>query len=659
MSLDTFAGSNLRALSLPEVDAAVNSGAKALIDVQRDDGHFVFELEADATITAEYILFRYQIGEPPLPEVEAKIGNYLRRKQADHGGWALYHGGALDVSCSVKAYFALKMIGEPINAPYMKRAREAILAHGGAAQSNVFTRGMLAQYGIVPWRAVPVVPVELMLLPEWFPFHIWKISYWARTVLVPLSVLMSLRATARNPRNIGLDELFIEPPEKVRRWPKAKHQRFPWTVIFDGIDKILRFAEPYFPKAPRKRAIDKAVTFVTERINGTDGLGAIWPSIVNSVLMYRLLGYPEDDPNIVAARAAIERLVVVKEDEIYFQPCLSPVWDTALSLHALMEAGGDEVVKPIGKALGWLKPLQVLDLAGDWAAMRPKTRPGGWAFQYANAYYPDLDDTAAVVLAMDRARNSSLAPAGAYDELIARGLEWIEGMQSKNGGFGAFDADNTYYYLNYIPFADHGALLDPPTADVSARCVSMMAQLGQTRENNPQLAHAVDYLLKEQEADGSWFGRWGVNYIYGTWSVLSALNAAGIDHSDGAFKKALTWLKRIQNEDGGWGEGCESYKLEYTGYEKAASTASQTAWALLGLMAAGEVNDPAVARGVRYLLAAQEGDGSWQEELFTGTGFPRVFYLRYHGYEKFFPLWAVARFRNLKRANHNTVLAGI
>ena len=405
-----FAGSSLRARALPEIDAAVTSGAKALLDVQRNDGHFVFELEADATITAEYILFRHQIGEPPSPEVEARVGNYLRRKQADNGGWPLFHDGPLDVSCSVKAYFALKMIGDPIDAPHMKRAREAILTHGGAAQSNVFTRGLLAQYGIVPWRAVPVVPVELMLLPEWFPFHIWKISYWARTVLIPLRVLMSLRATAVNPRNIRLDELFIEPPEKVRRWARAKHQRFPWTVLFDGIDKLLRFAEPYFPKAPRKRAIDKAVAFVTKRINGTDGLGAIWPAIVNSVLMYRLLGYPEDDPNLVAARAAIEKLGIFKEDEIYFQPCLSPVWDTALSLHALMEAGGAEAAKPIDKALGWLKPLQVLDIAGDWAAIRPKTRPGGWAFQYANAYYPDLDDTAAVVPG-DGSRTQQLAGA--------------------------------------------------------------------------------------------------------------------------------------------------------------------------------------------------------------------------------------------------------
>jgi squalene-hopene/tetraprenyl-beta-curcumene cyclase len=659
MSLDTFAGSTLKAPAISEIDTAVAAGTKALLNVQRDDGHFVFELEADCTIPTEYILYRHHLGDPASPEIEAKIGNYLRRKQADHGGWPLFHSGVFDISCSVKAYFALKMIGDPIDAPHMKRAREAIRAHGGAAQSNVFTRALLAQYGVVPWRAVPVMPVELMLLPEWFPFHIWKISYWARTVLIPLTILMSLHAKARNPRNVGIDELFLEPAESIRHWPQAKHQKFPWTVIFDWVDKGLRFAEPYFPKSTRKLAIKKAVAFVTERINGDDGLGAIWPAIVNSALMYQLLGYPKDDPNFAAARSAVEKLAVIKEDEIYFQPCFSPVWDTALSLHALMEVGGDDVVKPIGKALGWLKPLQVLDLAGDWAAIRPSTRPGGWAFQYANAYYPDLDDTAAVVLAMDRARNNALAPQGAYDEAITRGLEWIEGMQSKNGGFGAFDADNTYYYLNYIPFADHGALLDPPTADVTARCLSMMAQLGQTREANPQFARAVDYLLKEQEADGSWYGRWGVNYIYGTWSVLSALNAAGLDHEHSAFRKAVNWLRSIQNDDGGWGEDGSSYKLDYKGYEKAPSAASQTAWALLGLMAAGEVNDPAVTRGVRYLLAAQEGDGSWQEEHFTGTGFPRVFYLRYHGYSNFFPLWAVARFRNLKRANHNMVLAGI
>ncbi|HTJ03080.1 MAG TPA: squalene--hopene cyclase, partial [Methylovirgula sp.] len=372
------------------------------------------------------------------------------------------------------------------------------------------------------------------------------------------------------------------------------------------------------------------------------------------------LGYPADDPNVVIARKSIENLLVIKDDEAYCQPCVSPVWDTALMLHALMEAGGDEVEASVGKALAWLKPLQILDLKGDWAVKRPDVRPGGWAFQYQNAHYPDLDDTAVVVLAMDRAGKNfgSVAPE-TYETAIARAQEWVEGMQSHNGGFGAFDADNDHSYLNYIPFADHGALLDPPTADVTARCISMLAQLGETRQNSHRLASAVNYLLAEQEKDGSWYGRWGINYIYGTWSVLSALNATGIDHNSEAIRRAVRWLKTIQNEDGGWGESGESYAHDYAGYQKAQSTASQTAWALLGLMAAGEVNDPVVAKGVGYLLASQGGTGSWHEENFTGTGFPRVFYLRYHGYSNFFPLWAMARYRNLRRANHPGIQFGM
>lgn len=648
-----------KAPRLADVDEAVTAATKATIAAQREDGHFVFELEADVSIPAEYVIVHDQLGEPLAPDIAEKIGAYLRRTQAEHDGWPLFHGGAFNVSSTVKAYFALKMIGDSPDAPHMQRARAAILAHGGAAQSNVFTRCLLAQYGFVPWRAVPAMPVELMLLPRWFPFHISKISYWARTVLVPLLVVMSMRTKARNLQNIRLDELFVVPPDQVRHWPDTPHKQFPWTMIFRTLDKILHVVEPYFPKGPRKRAIDKAVAFVTERLNGVDGIGAIWPAIVNSALMYDLLGYPHDHPNFVWAFRAIENLLTVREAEAYCQPCFSPVWDTALTAHALMEAGGDSVAAPVGKALAWLKPLQVLDLVGDWGIQRPKTRPGGWAFQYANAYYPDLDDTAAVVLAMDRAARVNPDPGADYATSISRGREWIEGMQSANGGFGAFDADNTVDYLNYIPFADHGALLDPPTADVTARCVSMLSQLGEVPKNNPNLARAIDFLLKEQENDGSWYGRWGVNYIYGTWSVLAALNGAGLDHKSDAFTRAVAWLKAVQNPDGGWGEGGESYALDYKGHESAPSTASQTAWALLGLMAAGRIDDPAVDRGIQYLLRAQRGDGTWDEETFTGTGFPRVFYLRYHGYSKFFPLWAMARYRNLKRANHHVVTLGI
>ena len=642
---------------LAESDALEDSiirAKDALLALGKGDGHWCFELEADCTIPAEYVLMRHFRGEPIYEGLEAKIANYLRRVQGAHGGWPLFQDGAFNISASVKGYFALKMIGDAIDAPHMVRAREAILAHGGAATSNVFTRALLALYGEIPWRGVPVMPVEIMFLPRWFPFHLDKISYWGRTVLVPLLVLMTRKPRAENPLNVHIPELFVTPPEAVKVWPKGEHQTWPWAHIFGEIDRILRRIEPYFPKRAREAAIEAAERWTTERLNGVDGLGAIFPAMVNSLLMYDTLGFPSGDPRVKAARKSIEQLLVIKENEAYCQPCVSPVWDTSLVAHALLEAGGAE--REARKALDWLAPLQILDVEGDWIAQRPGLRPGGWAFQYANAYYPDVDDTAVVVTAMDRLAGGGETP---YGERIARAKEWIVGMQSRNGGWGAFDADNTCHYLNHIPFADHGALLDPPTADVSARCVSMLAQLGDTVETSDSLKRGVDYLLAEQEKDGSWFGRWGANYIYGTWSTLCALNAAGLPHAHDAFRRAVNWLARIQNADGGLGEDLSSYKLDYKGYEPAPSTASQTAWALLGFMAAGEVDHPAVARGLDYLQKTQTGDGLWDEARFTATGFPRVFYLRYHGYAKFFPLWALARYRNLKRGNSKAVLAGL
>jgi squalene-hopene/tetraprenyl-beta-curcumene cyclase len=645
---------------LPEIDARIEAATDALIALARDDGHWCFELEADATIPAEYVLLTHFRGETPDLALEAKIAAYLRRIQGVHGGWPLFHDGAFDMSASVKAYFALKMIGEPVGAPHMRRARGAILSGGGAARSNVFTRFLLALYGEMPWRAVPVMPVEIMLLPRWFPFHLAKVSYWARTVLVPLLVLQALKPKPKNPRGVGIAELFTEPPDRVRAWPKGPHQRWPWAQVFGAIDAVLQRVEPLFPKGSRRRAVAQAAAFVDERLNGRDGLGAIFPAMANAVLMYDALGYPPDHPNLVTARQAIDGLLVVREDEAYCQPCLSPVWDTALACHALLEAGGEAAERQARRGLDWLLPRQVLDIRGDWAVQRPDVRPGGWAFQYANPHYPDLDDTAVVVMAMNRAQGRlPPADAAAFAEPIGRGREWIVGLQSRDGGFAAFDADNTAEYLNHIPFADHGALLDPPTADVTARCVSMLAQLGETRDTSPALARATQNLLDSQEADGSWFGRWGMNYIYGTWSALCALNAAGIDRHAPAVRRAVGWLVAIQNGDGGWGEGGESYRLDYAGYEPAPSTASQTAWALLGLMAAGEVDHAAVARGIAYLSRTQGADGVWPEERFTATGFPRVFYLRYHGYPKFFPLWALARYRNLTRSNSRAVPFGM
>jgi len=660
MYRDALRDPGAKELRADQLEGPIAAATRALGAERRPDGHWCFELEADATIPAEYILFRHFRGETPDPVLEAKLAVYLRRIQGEHGGWPLFHQGAFDMSASVKAYFALKMIGEPLDAPHMVRARAAILSRGGAAKSNVFTRFLLALYGEVPWRAVPTMPVEIMLLPPWFPFHLSKISYWARTVLVPLLVLQALKPRARNPRGVGIGELFATPPEKVRAWPKGPHQKRPWAGIFGAIDRALKRVEHRFPARRRQRAIEAAVAFVDERLNGLDGLGAIFPAMANAVLMYDALGVPPDDPRVVIAREAIERLLVVREDEAYCQPCLSPIWDTALVGHALMEVGSETAERQARDGLEWLKPLQVLDLKGDWADKRPHVRPGGWAFQYANPHYPDLDDTAVVVMAMDRARRRLPAEKGdTFDEAIERAREWIVGLQSRDGGWGAFDADNTHEYLNHIPFADHGALLDPPTADLTARCVSMLGQLGERPETSPAVARGVEWLIRDQREDGSWYGRWGMNYIYGTWSVLSALNAAGVDRRSPTMSKAVDWLLRIQNPDGGWGEDGSSYKLDYHGYEPAPSTASQAAWALLGLMAAGETDHPAVARGVAYLARTQAADGLWPEERFTATGFPRVFYLRYQGYPKFFPLWALARYRNLKQSNSREVAYGM
>ena len=632
-----------------EVAQAIDSAARALYADQQTDGHWCYELEADATIPAEYVLLRHYRGEPIDAALEHKIGVYLRRIQsAKHGGWPLFHGGEFDISATVKAYFALKTIGDAIDAPHMRRAREAVLARGGAKHVNVFTRIQLALFGIMSWDSVPMMPVEITLLPRWFPFHLTKISYWGRTVLVPLLVLFALKPKAKNPRGITLDELFREPPLDIGPTEKAPHQNAAIFAFFRAVDVVLRKTFNQSTGKLRARAIAEAVKFVDERLNGKDGLGAIFPAMANATMMYDVLGGPENEKKAAIARDSVERLLVIKEDEAYCQPCVSPVWDTVLASQALLDIGTPEAVAHAQKALDWLEPLQELDVVGDWSARAPNLRPGGWAFQYANPHYPDLDDTAVVIMAMDRARR--IRGGHDYDAALARAEEWVRGMQSRNGGWAAFDIDNTYDYLNNIPFADHGALVDPPTEDVGARCVSALAQLG-ARPDDPAIKRGLDYLLAQQLDEGSWYGRWGVNYIYGTWSVLCALNAAGLPHSHPAIRKAVHWLVSIQNDDGGWGEDGASYKLDYRGYEQAPSTASQTAWALLALMAAGEVAHPAVARGIRYLTATQRPHGFWDEELFTGTGFPRVFYLRYHGYRKYFPLWALSRYRRLRQSN--------
>ncbi len=627
------------------LERSITTARDALLTYQHADGHWLFQLESDATFPAEYVLMLHYLGETPERALEAKIGAYLRRTQGEGGGWPLLHGGAFDMSSSVKAYFALKMIGDSPDLPHMQRARDAIIARGGASRSNVFTRILLALYGVIDWRAVPTMPVEIMLLPKWFTFHISKLSSWARTVAVPLLVVLAKRPCAQNPKSVEIEELFVGSPRDVGPISRAPHQSQGWFTFFACVDALLRGLERYFSPRVRHRAIEEAVHFVAQRLNGENGLGGIFPAMVNTVMMYDTLGYTPDEPDRTIARQAVERLLVIDDEEAYCQPSLSPVWDTAFTAHALIEAGDARSFERAVRGLDWLVPLQILDIRGDWVVRRAHARPGGWAFQFANPHYPDLDDTAVVAMALDKMER--LHSMEDYRNAIDRASEWIVGMQSRNGGWGAYEPENTCRYLNNIPFSDHGALIDPPTADVSAHCLAFLAQLPATPERIAAALRAKHYILAEQEDDGSWYGHWGMNYVYGTWSALCALCAAGVDPHASSIQRAVQWLCSIQNPDGGWGEDDASYDLGYCGYQRATSTASQTSWALLGLMVAGHEQHQAVRRGVRYLLDTQNQSGLWDELRHTGVGYPRGVYLRYHGYPKYFPLWALARYRNL------------
>ncbi len=631
--------------------ALIDDAREQLLSRQQDDGHFIFELEADATIPSEYILLYHFLGEPK-EEIEPALVGYLKDIQGEHGGWPLFHKGDFNISASVKAYYAMKIAGEDIDAPHMKRAREAILAHGGAETSNVFTRIMLAMFEQAPWTAIPCMPVEIMLLPKWFPFHMSKISYWSRTVIAPLLVLTAKRATAINPKQVGIRELFKADPFQITEYNTNPTGHWIGEMLL-RLDKVLHKYEPKIPGSIRAKAIQKAVDFIEPRLNGEDGLGAIFPAMANTVMMYHVLGVDKDEEKVVTARRSVDKLLEVADDKLnYCQPCVSPVWDTGLAAHALLEAGLEPESEEMTRTLDWLLEKEITDVTGDWVWSTDKDlKPGGWAFQYGNDYYPDVDDTAVVAMAMHRTGNDK------YKDAIKRAEDWILGMQSWNGGWGAFDKDNTHFYLNHIPFADHGALLDPPTVDVSARCLSLLAQLGYSRDDYA-MKMGMAYLRREQEEDGSWFGRWGANYIYGTWSALCAFNAIGEPHDSPVMRKGADYLKAMQREDGGWGEDLQTYEDDSRGIVKE-STASQTAWAVLGLMAAGEVESDAVRRGIEFLMLSSRDGARWDEEYYTGTGFPKVFYLKYHGYASYFPLWAISRYQHLMRKNDRTVQWGM
>ncbi|HSY44944.1 MAG TPA: squalene--hopene cyclase [Steroidobacteraceae bacterium] len=626
------------------LDRAIDAAREALSGVQNERGYWLFELEADCTISAEYILMQHFLGEIDRP-LETKIAAYLRARQAQHGGWPLYQGGELDISCTVKAYFALKLAGDSAQAPHMLRARAALLERGGAARANVFTRITLALFGQVPWRAVPYIPVEIMLLPRWFPFHLDKVSYWSRTVMVPLLILCTRRPRAKNPRNVDITELFTTPPEEERHYFRTPGGRSVLLArAFLVLDRCARRIDPLIPGAMRRRATRRAEAWILERLNGEDGLGAIFPAMVNAVEALTVLSYASEDPRLVAAKRALHKLLVIGAESAYCQPCVSPIWDTALATLALQDEGSPAATAASDRALRWLQAQQLLEQPGDWQVNRPALPGGGWAFQFSNSFYPDLDDTAAIVWAMRRASD-----AERYSQPVDRALDWLVGMQSRNGGFASFDVDNVHYRLNHIPFADHGALLDPPTSDVTARVVTALATVGRPQDKQP-LERAVAFLRREQEADGSWFGRWGTNYIYGTWSVLTALAQARVRASDEAVGRAVRWLCERQNSDGGWGESNDSYAQAPAERRPAASTSFQSAWALLGLIAAGQVHSDVVRHGIDYLLRTRNAHGLWNDPGFTAPGFPRVFYLKYHGYSAYFPLWALAAYRSLARS---------
>jgi squalene-hopene/tetraprenyl-beta-curcumene cyclase len=626
----------LRRITDTPLDRAIVDARDALIARQDRQGYWLFELEADCTIPAEYIMMMHFLDEIDAA-LEAKLCRHLRSAQAEHGGWPLYHGGDFNLSCSVKAYYALKLAGDSPHAPHMARARVAILQQGGAARVNVFTRIALALFGQIPWRGVPYIPVEIMLLPRWFPFHLDKVAYWSRTVMVPLFILCTRKPVAKNPRNVHIRELFTTPPEAERHYFRRKGLL---TKVFLAADRLGRLIDPLIPARMRERATRLAEEWMLERLNGEDGLGAIFPAMVNALEAMVILGYAADDPRRVTAKRALQKLLVVGPSSAYCQPCVSPIWDSALAVLAMQEIGDPTSSEASVRALDWLQTRQLLDEPGDWRVDRPALAGGGWAFQFANSYYPDLDDTAVVAWAMHQAREPDR-----YAESVRRALDWLVGMQSKDGGFAAFDADNTCYYLNMIPFADHGALLDPPTSDVTARVVTVLARIGRPQDKEA-LDRAIAYLRRQQEADGSWFGRWGTNYIYGTWSVMTAFAQARIGADDPAVRRAVDWLNLQQNSDGGWGESNDTYAMPA---QKTASTAYQSAWALLALLAAGEVRSDAARRGAEFLTRARQADGLWSDPSFTAPGFPRVFYLRYHGYSAYFPLWALAAYRTLTR----------
>ena len=676
---------------------AVHRTRDWLLGQQHADGYWVGELEGDTILESEYILLLAFLGREQSAQAR-RAADYILSQQLPEGGWTLFPEGPLEISGSVKAYWALKITGHDPDAEYMIRARDAIREAGGAERVNSFTRFYLALLGAISYRQCPAVPPEIMLIPGWAPFSIYEMSAWSRTILVPLSLLWAFQPQKPLPESLQIRELFLNRPEDLpvsmppSKTLDAMKQRtlIPWNAAFRGLDRAWKAVELLRLKPLRPLAIRRAADWMHQRFADSDGLGAIFPPIIWSVVALKCLGFSEDSPEVQAALLELEKLFLHDDDDgpIRLQPCKSPVWDTAISTLALRESGVGADDPRLRKTVDWLLSKEVRQ-RGDWAVRTPDLEPGGWFFEFNNAFYPDIDDTVMVEMALaaclpgDRHAdwNAALVPNGprsytqeaelaavvsgrtndatrAHEDLermrpmlsaMHRGARWIWGMQCRNGGWGAFDRDNTRELLTRVPFADHNAMIDPPTADITARVLEMFGRLGVTAEH-PAVQRGLELLWTEQEDDGSWYGRWGVNHIYGTWQVLVGLREIGISHEDPRVQAGACWLLEKQQPGGGWGETALSYdQPELRG--EGPATASQTAWALMGLMAAGQTDSDAVRRGALYLARTQNPDGTWDEAPFTGTGFPRVFYLRYHLYRIYFPLMALARYRRLTGQN--------
>jgi squalene-hopene/tetraprenyl-beta-curcumene cyclase len=617
------------------VRISVAAAQRYLVSIQNPDGHWCAELEGDTILESEYVMTMHFLGRTG----EAKVGKaaeYLRRQQLPEGGWANYPGGKADVSTSVKAYFVLKLVGDPEDAPHMAKAREVIRRLGGVEACNSFTKIYLAIFGQCAWNRCPAVPPELVLLPDWVPFNIYRMSSWSRTIVVPLSVIWATKPHCPVPAHAEIPELHVPHFHPERRRPPR--ERF-WRAIFTAADVLLRGIEAAGLKPFRKRALAGCETWIHDRLVRSDGLGAIFPPIVNTIFAFRCLGYGLDDPRLLAQVRELERFEIEDDDTLRVQPCFSPVWDTAIAAVALSESGTPADDSSLREAARWLIDHEVR-LPGDWTRSNPAGPVGGWYFEYANEFYPDTDDTAEVLTALARVRFAEAFEEAQRLEAIERGQGWLLSMQNRDGGWGAFDRGCDLEVLTFIPFADHNAMLDPSCEDISGRALEALHNLG-VPPSHPAVRAAVSYLNEKQERDGTWYGRWGVNYIYGTWLVLRGLSHAGEDLSRPRYQRAATWLRAHQNADGGWGELPHSYDDPST-KGRGPSTAAQTAWALMSLFTLGEDRSESVERGVAYLLREQQYDGSWRDAHWTGTGFPKVFYLRYHLYATCFPLWALS-----------------